>query len=249
MKNISSKYLVAAVLFALTGWFSPAKAFMGMGDVVTDPILTGKVIAAEATRYGQMMESISNQITAYQNMVYNTLTLQNPALKPFGDIARTAANTYYRSQNLMYRAQNLDQAFGGMYPSYMNYQLYMMNVGRGGQTLEQKYRDWSDKGYDNVKSALAAANIQAGNMTKDTEMVEKLVEQANSTGGQMQALQGLQQLMGNQSRQMSGLNELVLTQVRMQANHYGMELERRTAFDASLQNFKTPRSLSTGTGF
>ena len=54
----------------------------------------------------------------------------------------------------------------------------------------------------------------------------------------MQALQGLQQLMGNQSRQMSGLNELLLTQVRMQANYYEMELERRTAFDASLREFQ-----------
>ena len=249
MNNISSKYMVAVVFFALAGWGNPAKAFLGMGDVVTDPVLTGKVIAAEAVRYGQTLETISNQISAYQNMVYNTLTLQNPALKPFGDLARTAANAYYRSQNLMYRAQNLDQAFGGMYPSYMNYQTYMMNVGRGGQSLEQKYKEWSDKGYDNVKSALAAANIQAGNMTSDAEMVEKLVAQASSTGGQMQALQGLQQLMGNQSRQMSGLNELLLTQVRMQANYYGAELERRTAFDASLQNFKTQRRLSTGEGF
>ena len=194
MKNISSKYLVAGILFALTGWASPAKAFMGMGDVVTDPILTGKVVAAEAVRYGQMLESINNQIMAYQNMVYNTLTLQNPTLKPFGDIARTAANTYYRSQNLLYRAQNLDQAFGGMYPGYINYQMYAMNMGRGGPTLEAKYREWSDKGYDNVKAALAAANIQAGNMTTDTEMVEKLVQQANSTGGKCKPSRGCSNL-------------------------------------------------------
>ncbi len=250
MNSISSKYLVAAALFALTGWCNPAKAFFGMGDVVTDPILTGKVVAAEAARYGQMLETLNNQIMAYQNMVYNTLTLQNPALKPFGDIARTAANTYYRSQNLLYRAQNLDQSFGNMYPGYINYQMYAMNMGRGGPTLETKYKEWSDKGYENVKSALAAANIQAGNMTTDTEMVEKLVQQANSTGGQMQALQGLQQLMGNQSRQMSGLNELLLTQVRMQANYYGMEIERRSAFDASEQQFKSTRPMnSTGMGF
>ena len=78
---------------------------------------------------------------AYQNMVYNTLTLQNSALKPFGDIARTAANAYYRSQNLMYRAQNLDQAFGNMYPSYMNYQTYAMNVGRGSRRWKQSIRN------------------------------------------------------------------------------------------------------------
>jgi hypothetical protein len=49
---------------------------------------------------------------------------------------------------------------------------------------------------------------------------------------------------------MRGLQDLMLTQVRMQANFYGMEIERRSAFDASLQNFKTPRSITTnGMGF
>jgi P-type conjugative transfer protein TrbJ len=81
-------------------------------------------------------------------------------------------------------------------------------------------------------------------------MLDRLVTQANSTGGQMQALQGISQLMGQQSNQMRGLQDLMLTQVRMQANFYGMEIERRSAFDASLQNFKTPRSITTnGMGF
>lgn len=250
MRNMSSKFFVAAALSFQIGWIGPAYAFLGVGDVVTDPVLTGKSIAAEAARLGQTATMIQNQITAYQNMLQNTLTLANPVLQPIGALARTAATTYYQGQNLMYRAQNLDQAFGNMYPNYMNYQTYMMNVGRGGQTLEAKYQQWSDKGYDNVRTALQAANIQADNMDKDTDMLGKLVQQANSTGGQVQALQGLSQLMGQQANQMSGLNGLILTQVRMQANYYGQEIERRSAFDAAVQNFKSTKPMnSTGTGF
>jgi P-type conjugative transfer protein TrbJ len=183
-------------------------------------------------------------------MLRNTLSLANPVLGPIGSLARTAANTYYRGQNLMYQAQNLDQQFGYMYPSYGNYQSYLMNVGRGGQTLEAKYQEWSDKGYNNVRTALQAANLQADNMDKDSDMLERLVQQANSTGGQVQALQGISHLMGQQSKQMSGLQDLMLTQVRMQANFYGQEIERRSAFDASLENFKTPRGITrTGMGY
>ena len=230
MENIlRSKFVVLLFLVAC-----PAKAQW----VVTDPTLTGKAIIAEASRLGQTATMISNQINAYQNMLYNTMTLANPVLKPIGDLARGAATAYYQGQNLMYRAQNLDQAFGNQFPNYMNYQTYMMNVGRGGQTMEAKYREWSDNGYANVKDALQAANIQAGNMSNDREMVEKLVQQANSTGGQMQALQGLNQLMSNQSRQMDGLNQLLLTQVRMQANYYGAEIERQTANDAWTEQYR-----------
>lgn len=246
MKNTLGKLSVSTVLFLLA---LPARAFMGMGDVVHDPISMAKSAADSAIEIGNQATQISNQIEQYRNMVYNTVTLANPVLKPIGDLARMAASTYYRGQNLMYQAQNLDTAFGNMYPSYMNYQAYLMNVGRGGQTLDQKYQEWSDKGYSNVRSALQAANIQADAMESDTSMLNKLVTQANSTQGQMQALQGISQLMSHQSDQMAGLQNLMLTQVRMQANFYGQEIERRSAFDASLQMFKTPRSLSTGTGF
>lgn len=241
MKNILGKFWILVFLFAAV----PAKAQW----TVHDPISMAKAAADSAIEVGNQMTQINNQIEQYRNMVYNTLTLSNPVLKPIGDLARTAASTYYRGQNLMYQAQNLDQAFGYMYPSYMNYQAYMMNVGRGGQTLEQKYKDWSDKGYNNVRSALQAANIQAEALESDSSMLDKLVAQANGTEGQMQALQGIGQLMGNQSRLMTGLNELMLTQVRTQANYYGMEIERRSAYDASLQSFKTPRSLSSGEGY
>lgn len=246
MKNIFGKFSILIILFLSA---MPAKAFLGVGDVVTDPGLTAETIAAKVANLGNQATMISNQIEQYRNMVYNTVTLANPVLKPVGDLARMAASTYYRGQNLMYQAQNLDQTFGYMYPSYMNYQAYMMNVGRGGQTLEQKYQDWSDKGYNNVRSALQAANIQADAMESDSSMLNKLVAQANSTEGQMQALQGLNQLLSHQSDQMAGLQNLMLTQVRMQANYYGLEIERRSAYDASLQNFKTPRSLSTGAGY
>jgi P-type conjugative transfer protein TrbJ len=241
MKNTLGKVCVVSVLGFSIG---SANAF-----IVHDPTLTAKAVAAEIARHAQTVQMISNQIEAYRNMVYNTVTLANPVLKPIGDLARTAAFTYYRGQSLMYQLQNLDSAFGYMYPNYMNYQAYMMNVGRGGQTLEAKYRDWSDKGYNNVRDALQAANIQADNMEKDHTMLDKLVTQANSTGGQMQALQGISQLMGQQSNQMRGLQDLALTQIRLQANFYGMQIERQTAFDASLQNFKTPRSLSHGMSY
>ncbi|HEU4854366.1 MAG TPA: P-type conjugative transfer protein TrbJ [Nitrosospira sp.] len=247
MKNTLNKFWIAA--FVVLSAATPAKAFFGAGDVVHDPISMAKSAADSAVEIGNQATMISNQIEQYRNMIYNTVTLANPVLKPIGDLARTAASTYYRGQNLLYQAQNLDQQFGYMYPSYMNYQSYMMNVGRGGQTMEAKYRDWSDKGYNNVRNALQAANIQADAMESDSSMLDKLVNQANSTGGQMQALQGIGQLMGQQSAQMTGLQNLLLTQVRMQANFYATEIERQSAFDASLQGFKTPRSLSTGAGF
>jgi hypothetical protein len=51
----------------------PAKAFLGVGDVVTDPGLTGQTIAAEAARAGQTITMIQNQFQQIQNAITNTL--------------------------------------------------------------------------------------------------------------------------------------------------------------------------------
>lgn len=247
MQNILGRAGIVAV-FCL--FVNPANAFLGMGDIVHDPITMAKGAADSAVEIGNQVTMINNQIQAYQNMLYNTVTLANPVLKPIGDLARTAVSTYWKGQSLMYQLQNADQAFAYMYPSYMNYQGYLMNVGRGGQTLETKYRDWSDKGYNNIRSALKAANIQADAMEKDSSMLDKLVNQANTAGGQMQALQGIGQLMSQQTSQMAGLQELALTQVRMQANFYGLQIERQSAFDASDAQFQSTRPMnSPGMGF
>jgi P-type conjugative transfer protein TrbJ len=227
-----------------------ANALFGIGDVVTDPVLTAKSVAAEAARLGQTATMIQNQVNAYQNMIRNTIGLANPVLEPVGALARSGVTAYYRAQNLMYQAENPTAAFGGMYPGSLNFQAYAMNIGRGGQTLESKYQDWSQNGYSNVRSALVAANMQAENMEKENTTLDKLNALTLGTGGQVQALQGIGQVMGQQSAQLNGLQGLQLTQVRMMANYYGAEIDRQTAFDSTLVAFKTPRAISrSSTGY
>ena len=245
MKNMSNKFWVLAALSVLIIPAERANALFGVGDVVTDPVLTTKSIAAWATQAAQAANDFQMQVNQYQNMVRNTIGLANPVLEPIGSVARSGVTAYYRAQNLMYQAENPSSAFGNIFPSFSNYQSYAMNIGRGGQTLEAKYQGWSDKGYANVRDALTAANMQADNMERDNSTLDKLIGQTSGAGGQVQALQGIGQVMGQQSGQLNGLQGLQLTQVRMMANYYGAAIERQSAFDASDMQFNSTSPMSS----
>jgi len=245
MKNMSSKFWVLAVPVVLFFPVERANALFGIGDVVTDPTLTMKTMAAEVARFGQAANDFQMQVNQYTNMLQNTARLAFAPLEPVGAMARSGVTAYYRAQNLMYQAENPSSAFGYMFPSFSNWQSYAMNIGRGGPTLDSKYQEWSDKGYTNVRTALTAANMQADTMEKDNTMLDKLISQTSGAGGQMQALQSIGQHTGQLSGQVNGLQNLQLTQVRMMANYYGAQIERQSAFDASDMQFNSTSPMSS----
>ncbi len=245
MRNISSKYLVVMLSFMIAA--APAKAFMGVGDVVTDPGLTMETVRASAAQAAAEAAKIANQITQIQQAATNTLRLADPVFKPVGDAMRSLQQAYMQGQSLMWRAQNIDQQFGAMYPSYYT---YLGSTGSGGQTMSGLYRQWSDQNNQNVRSAMNAAGIQTNGLADEQAMLVKLMEQANSTTGQKQAIEAAAQIAADQSLQMLKLRSMMAENMTMHANHIAAINARQSAFDARLVNFQTPRPMnSKGMGF
>ena len=248
MRNISSKFLVALLL--TVGGLQPAKAFFGVGDVVTDPMLTAKTIASEAARAADAARQIQVEINQYQQMVRDGLALADPVFKPLGETIRGVQSIYMQGQSLMYQAQNMDSAFGGMYPSYYS-RLGSMGQGRSmTQTMGERYRTWSDKGYENTRQAMTASGMQVNGLANEHAMLERLVSQSNSAGGQMQALQAANQIAANQAEQMQSLRALVAQQNNLHANYMAHRIEQETFDNAFRQQFRTGTYTNTrGQGF
>lgn len=245
MRNISTRFLVAGSLFCFLGGIQPANAFLGVGDVVTDPGLTGETIAAEAARAGQTLTMIQNQMNQIQTAIQNTLALGDPVFAPLGNTLRSLQSMYMQGQGLMYRAQNLDSQFGYMYPSYES---YLGTMGRGGSSMTNLYQKWSDQGNDNTRSALQAAGIQTNSMDDEQAMLQKLVLQSNTAGGQMQALQAANQIAAHQAQQIQELRMLIAQQTTLHANYMAQQNARQSAYDASDAFYRSTKSTNTPDG-
>ena len=239
MRSMFIRPLLAAIIA-----FSSAPAIAG-GIAVVDMTAIGKSIANEAARWGQTATMIQNQINMYATAIQNTLSLRDTAFAPLGNTLRSVYGVYMQGQSLMYRAQNLDSAFGLMYPSY---QSYLYSMGQGGQTMGGLYQQWSDQGNQSVRTALTAAGIQVNSMDSDDVMLQKLMLRSATAAGQKSALQAGNEIAALNVQQLQRLQSLISTQLEMQANYIALVNQRQTVEDAWRQQFKTARPANTPDG-
>jgi P-type conjugative transfer protein TrbJ len=247
MNNMCGKYYLAGSIFLLAGWMQTANAFMGIGDVVTDPVLTQQNIASEIARAGQAATQIQNQFTQIQNAVQNTMALGDPVFAPLGNTIRSLNNMYMQGQSLMWRAQNIDQQFSMMNPGYTS---YLYSMGRGGTSMSSLYQQWSDKGNQSTRTALLGAGIQIDDGESAQSMFQKLTLQSTLAGGQMQALQAANQIAINQAQQIQELKAAVAQQTILHAEFMALQNARQSAGDAWQIQFRGNAPLRTpGQGF
>jgi|SRR5687768_611544 len=245
MENTLFKFRALLLGAAIAMSNSPAEAF-----VVFDPTHTGKTIAAEVARAADAARQIQIEINQYTQMLRDGLALADPVFRPLGDTLRALNDVYMRGQSLMFQAQHVDSMFGSMYPSYYSW-LGTMGQGRSmSATMQDRYRVWSEKGYENTRKAMVAAGMQVDGMNDEHIMLERLVAQSNSAGGQMQAIQAANQIAANQAEQLQNLRMLIAQQNNLQANYMALQIEQRTFDDAFRTQYRSaPVINSTSRGF
>jgi P-type conjugative transfer protein TrbJ len=242
MRSMRRKRLAVSVLCALVVWVSPANAFLGVGDVVTDPGLTAETIAAKVANLGQQATMIQNQINQYSTMVTNTLSLRDTAFAPLGNMLRSLNSVYIQGQSLMYRAQNLDQQYGNMYPSYAS----IYSIGQGGTSMTSMYQKWSDQSNQGVRMALQAAGVQVNAMESDDAMLQRLIARSGTAEGQKGALQAGNEIAALNTQQLQRLQSLIGTQIEMQANYMALQNQRQSTDDALVERYRrVPVTKST----
>jgi len=248
MKNTPRNY--RHLLFLLGVIVSnPTYALFG-SDIVFDPTLTAKTVAEGTMRAAEAARQLQVEINQYQQMVRDGMALADPVFKPFGDTLRSLFSVYMQGQSLMYQAQNMDTMFGMMYPSYYTY-LGSMGQGRSmSATMEDRYKAWSDKGYQNTRTAMLSAGVRVDGMNSEQAMLEALVAQSNRAGGQMQAIQAANQIAANQAQQMQDLRMLIAEQTTLHANYMAWQIEQKTFDDAFRTQYRAaPVITSPSRGF
>lgn len=246
MRNIlpDLRFISPLVLGAVIAFSSaPARAFFG-SNIVFDPTLTGKAIAAEAARLGQTAQMIQNQINQYQNMIQNTLSLGDPVLKPLGDTLRSLSSVYYQGQSLMYRAQNAESMFMMRYPGY---QSYVYTMGQGTPTFSERYQVWSDRGNEGIRSSLKATGMVIEDGESAEAMLNRVALRSQTAGGQKQAIQAGNEIATMQVQELLKLQRMAEAQTQMWGNYLALENERQSMDDAQRAQWRGVKFNDTRT--
>ncbi|HEJ5942640.1 TPA: P-type conjugative transfer protein TrbJ, partial [Pseudomonas aeruginosa] len=177
-----------------------ASTFVGVG-ICTAPSPAYAIYCANCSTFYQQMfeyaeqvntalntaEQLKTQIQQYQNMVTQGTGLSDSM---FGSIAadlKSVVNIYQRSQALGRQIENMDTQFNTAFPGFES---YLQQAANSAETpMRDRYKEWSEQGRDNAKTALEAANLNTSTFQSEDALLHRMVARSQSAAGRMQAIQ------------------------------------------------------------
>ncbi len=200
----------------------------------------------------QLIDQLARQVQLVQQAVQQTenLTLNTTGLDQQSwstTLARLRQlNTLLgQAKSLSYTSADLDGQFAAKYGDYKAYAAKQA----GDETLAAKLQQWSEDTNSSVLSTLKAAGIANQQIHgEDDAYLRQLESLAETAQGRMQAIQVSNQIAMAGVRQTQKLQQLLLLQVQLLANHIQRQGDRETAEAAQWQRFSKFKKLPTNNG-
>lgn len=219
---MKTKLLAGALIISAlttTALTSPAQAQFAVVDV--------RAIAQALKQVEQGAQQVANlrqQVAAQQQMLAKLGANISPELT---NIVGDATSIMKSAQGIGYGAKNLTNQLDSIYPKDM-----------AGSTWDQILREqnkWQNQSRQTRQEAMEAQNAIVNSQERTQRAVERTVAASQSAAGQTAAVQATNQLLAALSTQLTGLQTLLLTQMRAAQTVENQNAGIRTAADANMR--------------
>lgn len=195
---IARALALASVATATLTPIAPANAQFAVIDV--------KAIAQQlkAVQQGlQQIEQLKAQVSNQQAMLRKLGSNISPEL---GDIVADATSVMRTANGIGYSAKNLTGQLDTIYPKDL--------MGQNWGQILARQSDWEQRSRDTRREAMEAQNAIAASQGRTQNAVNSAVNASQSASGQTAAVQATNQLLAALSSQLTGLQTLLMTQMR-----------------------------------
>lgn len=189
-------------------------------------------------------EQLQIQVQQYKNMLEQGAGLPNSMFSSIAADLRDVAGIYNKSQSLGRQIHNMDSEFNNQFPGFQSYLNGAANPAE--LTLQEQYKNWSEQGRDNVKTALEAANLNTSTFESEDTKLDSIVARSQSARGRMQAIQAGNEIASQNVQQLQKLRDLLATQINMQGNYMAQQGDRKAMSEATEQKFKDQPTIRGG---
>jgi len=178
--------------------------------------------AADYYRQGLQLRTLMRQ---YDDMVRQGTRLTDIAFNPLQDTISELTALYEKGKSLAHSAGNLDEQFRQQFKGYDD---YISNIGNDDsiKNMPERYRQWSEAGFDNARLAMRAAGINVSAFADEEKLLQQLLERSRNAKGRLQAIQAGNEIAAQQVQQMQMLREMLATQITLQSNWMAQQTER-----------------------
>jgi P-type conjugative transfer protein TrbJ len=209
------------------------------------PVAHAQMAVIDLKAIGQAEAQVQNQLSAINNQLVQIQRLEsqlsNQALMlqktetdvtgPILSIENQATQILQNAQGIGYGAQNVAQSFAKLYPSTM--------PGASLATTQASLATWRTNNTAAIQAALQAQNQIVQNQGTVTTQVQTAVAASQGASGQTGAIQAGNQLLAAATKQLTDLQNLLITQSRAQQLLAAQAQAAQAAGAADSQRFWT----------
>ncbi len=229
-KPLTLSLLGAVAALALIGSPPPAQAQMAVIDL--------KAIGQAEQQVQNQLTAINNQLLAIQrlesqlsNQALMLQKMETNVTGPILGIEAQATAILQNAQGIGYGAQNVAQSFANLYPTTM--------PGASLATTQTSLQTWRSNNTAAIQAALQAQNHIVQNQPTMTAQVTTAVAASQAASGQTGAIQAGNQLLATVTKQLTDLQNLLITQSRAQQLLYAQGQGSQTTGLADSQRYWT----------
>ena len=176
-------------------------------------------------------QQLATQVKQYNDMIKQGIKLPQKLVSDIQQDLSAVAAVYQNTQTLGRGISTLDQDFREQYSGFEDF--LGQNIPQASQVSGDQYKKLASDGYNNAKSALAAAGLNVSTFQAEGQQLQQLLTASQNSQGRMQAIQAGNQIAASNVQQLQKLRDLMATQITMQSAYIASEVERRAADDAT----------------
>ena len=199
------KYVVAG---GITGQATEWTQLLNNAELAKIVGLEGQILSKETKSLVAQLEQLQTQIRSYEIMLRNIKSLPQQHLKgalssimKLRDIATSAGS-------IASSGKNLDQFLRS---DLITDPLFERRGLDSAQTGES-YTDWNNRWHASMETGLRGAGLALDDAASEGKLIDRITAKFGTETGQMQVLQGANQIAASMARQMNDLRALTATQ-------------------------------------
>lgn len=213
MKKKGLIILLLAVIFEL-----PVNVSYALGTIVYDPAAVSKLVE-ELADMEQELNYLKQQLKSVETINPNDYDWSNVQ-----NLINQLGETVNQNNALAYSAQDIGTQFQKDYPGYQPPTNYT-----------EQYQTWVNTSIATLNGSLQSLGMNANDFTDETNRMEALKQQSQSSVGQTQAIQVANQIAAEQVSQVQLLRQTVTSQANAQAVYYAQQVQQEASGQAELK--------------
>ena len=210
-----------------------AKEFTQLANNAELAVIAGlesNILDTEVTSLAKQIQQLATQIQSYQLMLRNIQSLPEQQL-------RDATQPIMQLRQISQRA-GLAAASGASLDTFLRSGLIQDPLyeqsGLERARLAERYNDWQGQWNSSLETSLSSANLTLSDVESEAQLLQTITSRFGSEVGQMQVLQGANQVAAAMSRHLGGLRAITATQVEQNGIAWSRvlaDMDRKEAAD------------------